>query len=202
MSTTDIYAFDKNGTPAVYGSTHNSWRGGMAIWGILEEKYLPPYIPNYIKESNWYKPDMPYNEIVSINGCKPTRTNSLSCEAALKEIWNLFWKDNVSLGDKIVLGTTFDKVVVKTEDVPRVIRAFNEFGGETSLSEQAQILQSILDAGGHIAVAWNQTSVSISIWECFKYDEENDESIPYNLKNNEEHWFLFDALDEKGKVTA
>jgi uncharacterized protein YaiE (UPF0345 family) len=45
------------------------------------------------------------------------------------------------------------------KDLPRLIKAFNEFEGETSLPEQAQVLQGLLKSKTVLAVAWNQSSV-------------------------------------------
>ncbi len=56
MSFTEIYAFDKAGIPRLYGVVHNAWRGAMAVWNIMEERHLPPFVPEYIKLCNWYRP--------------------------------------------------------------------------------------------------------------------------------------------------
>lgn len=39
MSTTEIYAIEKNGDVVPYGSAQNSWLGGMHVWNSLSEKY-------------------------------------------------------------------------------------------------------------------------------------------------------------------
>lgn len=41
MSYTELFGFDKNGDAFYYSEVRNAWRGGMAIWQRLEEKYLP-----------------------------------------------------------------------------------------------------------------------------------------------------------------
>jgi hypothetical protein len=190
VSWTEIYAFDKEGNAKLFGEIQNSWRGGIAIWAILEERYLPPYIPDYVKACNWYKPDMCYKEIISRNGFKPTRLSSMGNEKAINDIWDLAYDEKVADVDKTVLLTTFDNAVVRIENVPEIIKAFKQFDGETSLKEQSDILQEIVDSGEYIAVAWNQTSVSGDSWN-FGYDEEKDESTPYNLNKGDKHWYIY-----------
>ena len=58
MSYTEIFAFNKEGNAYMAGMARNSWRGAMMIWNIMEERHLPPYIPEYVKLCNWYHPGM------------------------------------------------------------------------------------------------------------------------------------------------
>lgn len=39
MSTTEIYAIEKNGDVKAYESAQNSWLGAMHVWNFLSEKY-------------------------------------------------------------------------------------------------------------------------------------------------------------------
>ena len=76
MSQTEIYGFDQSGNAYFKAGIKNSWRGAMAIWSFLEEKYLPPYIPDYIKATNWYYDGIGFDEVVENLGYKPTRVTS------------------------------------------------------------------------------------------------------------------------------
>ena len=79
MSTTDIYGFRKSDHLAeLCTSIPNAWSGAMAIWAAIEEKYLPPYIPDHVKYCNWYRPGMSFDEIVRHNGYKPTRCTTMT----------------------------------------------------------------------------------------------------------------------------
>lgn len=199
MSTTEIFAFDKKGYPRLFGETHNAWRGAMMIWDIMEERYLPPYIPGYIKASNWYRPGMTIEEITRITGFTPTRNSTItfSDENPMKEIWDLADNLNVPEHERIVLHTTFDHCLVKKEDLPAVIDAFRRFGGETSLPEQADILERIAADPNAIAVGWNQTSVNADRWDTHGgYDEETDSHLPYNCLHNESGWWHYWLFDE------
>lgn len=196
MSFTEIIGFDNNGDATLFASIKNSWQGGMAIWGILEERHLPQYIPDYVKYCNWYRPDMSVEEIIRRNGFKPTRcTPSMGSGNPTQEIWNLANNTSIAENDRICLCTTFDYVVVKKEYLPRVMEAFRSFSGETSLPEQADVLNLMYNNENCSAVAWCQTSVASGIWS--NYDDESDEETPYNLNTGDKHWFLFDDDRER-----
>lgn len=196
MSYTEIYGFNKEGNAYFQGEVKNALRGAMAIWGILEEKYLPPYIPEYVKCANWFYPGITYDEVVSKLGYSPTRLSpSFSKTNPAKELWDLADSDKLSRQEKIVLMTTFDYVLVKKQDLSKVVDAFIAFEGETSLAEQAKILQAIAADDSCIAVGWNQTSVNADTWASMGgYDEENGEPIPYNCLTGDKHYWLFDEI--------
>lgn len=178
MSSTIIYGFNKQGEAFTLGATENAWRGGMAIWRELEERHLPPY---------YYRGDRRHPQ---------SRLTAFFDENAAKEVWNLADRKDIPLHERIVLHTTFDRCLVKTEDIPKVIDAFRKFGCDdyTSLPEQADILEKL--PVGTIAVGWNQTSVTGEDWSNKGgYDEENDEAIPYNCLTMSEHYWLFDELE-------
>lgn len=109
---------------------------------------------------------------------------SILNELAMQKIWDLMDDKKVPMNERIVMGTTLDRCLVKNEDIPKVITAFREFDGDTSLKEQADILQEIYDSGDYVAVGWHQNSISCEMW--------ND----YNCLTRENHWWLFDEVEE------
>ena len=146
----------------------------MAIWNIIDLKYLPPFIPRWK-----YLFDDP-NHV-----CHRTADQD-----AIKEIWKLYDGDTLSKTDKIVLGTTFDNVVVLKKDMLMVIEAFNNFEGNHSLKEQALILEQIYKSKKYIGCAWNQTSVNGDAW-IYGYTPLSDKQIPYNIKKHTGHYEIF-----------
>lgn len=103
----------------------------------------------------------------------------------MKEIWNLVDDNKVSMHERIVLFTTLDKSLVKKEDLPKVIEAFRQFEGNTSLKEQADILEDIYNTcDEYIAVGWHQNSVSCEQW------------FDYNCLTDTDHYYLFDELTD------
>lgn len=183
MSYTEIYMFDKMGDANLAGQIQNAWRSAMAIWRIMEERHLPPYVPNYVKRCNWYKPNMTNQEIVEKIGYQPSRcapTLGKDGKNPIQEIWDLADSIDVPKHERIVLFTTFGCCLLKKDNIPAVIEAFHQFGGETSLIEQADFLEQLLNDDDCIAVGWNQTSVNADTWGNKYYDEDTEESIPYN----------------------
>jgi hypothetical protein len=188
MSYTEIYSFGKDGNAYSYEDVKNAFRGAMAVWGFLEEKYLSDYRPSFVPVN------IPDSKIEQYLHYKPTRVSSASDDNAMKEIWALFRDERLLKEERIVLGTTFDNVLVKKENIQEVIDAFYKFEGETSLKEQADILKELINDGDTIAIGWNQTSVCEGWTSKGLYDEENEETATYNLFKQKDHWFLFDEL--------
>lgn len=44
MSYTEIHRITKSGNTKRVAEIKNAWRGAMAVWTCLEDKYLPPKI--------------------------------------------------------------------------------------------------------------------------------------------------------------
>lgn len=103
----------------------------------------------------------------------------------MKEIWNLADNVRVSFDERIVLCTTFDNCLIRKEDIPRVVAAFRNFEGETSLNEQADVLEEIYKDEDCIAVGWHQNSISCEKW------------FEYNCLEQSDHYYLFDELDKE-----
>ena len=189
MSYTEIFVFRKDGNAGGLEDVKNSWRGAMAIWRILEKKYLDPLPrPMWMTLEN-------YKELGYSRTCQPPSYID-SKSSPQKPIWDLWNDENVSRVDKIALGTTFDKVVVMRGNIEETAKAFEEFKGDTSLNEQAKILREALEDEYNIAIGWNQTSVNSDTWSNYNYDEENEESTPYNLHKQTDHFDMFEELNK------
>ena len=190
MSCTEIYAFDKAGNASLFGTTHNSWRGGMAVWRAMEERHLPPFVPEYIKRLPQYRPEMTAEDVEEWLEFKPSRTLTPpgETENPMEAIWALADNPEIPRHERIVLFTTFDNALVKREHFREVIDAFRAFGGVTSLPEQAEIIEKMLLQDDIIAAGWNQTSVNVDTWDTAGgYNEETEEAVPYNCLTGTQH---------------
>lgn len=165
MSYTEMFGFDKNGDAYYLEDIENAWRGGMAIWNILYEKYFGEKFPMF---------------------------GSGGFENLNKKF------DIMPEHEQIALQTTYDFALVKRENFSQVVDAFRKFEGETSLKEQADVIEEALNNENCIAIGWNQTSVNDDNWVCYDYDEDKDESIPYNINKGNKHWFLEGFKDDEG----
>jgi hypothetical protein len=194
MSYTEIYGFDKEGNGYLEGEVRNAFRGAHKIWSILEDKYLPLYIPSYLSDRI---KNLSKEAIIEYLGYTPTRLNAFMDDKAMKEVWDLYHDDRLPNHEQIVLGTTFDYALIKRENFDSVIEAFRKFEGETSLKEQADIIEKMKEDENCIALGFNQTSVNGDTWSNFGgYDEDTDEEIPYNFLTGDKHWFLFKVFKE------
>lgn len=198
MSTVEVYAFNTKGDAFLYGEVGNAWAGAMAIWSILENKYLPQYVPVFAKNMPWYHKDVSPEIIQKKLGYLPSRLFVSVYDVnkdPKKEIWNLGQDENVLLADRITLYTTYDSALVKKENLQRVIDAFLNFEGITNLEGQATILRHALKDPNVIAIGWNQNSVCADNWENKgEPDPLTGEATPYNCLTGNEHFWIFDEI--------
>lgn len=158
MSYTEIFGFNKKGDAYSIGETKNAWRGAMAIWRSLHQKY--------------------YNTEMSFSNLKP--------------VWEIDEKFKMTDTDFICLAASFDNAIILKEDIGRLVHAFKDFEFDTSLKEQAKIIEEEKDVH---AIGFNQTSVNGDTWANYGgYDEEKDEYTPYNIPKGKKHWNIFEEL--------
>ena len=103
MSYTEIYAFGKDGNAHLAGEVHNAWRGSMAVWQIMEKRYLPQFYDH---------------------GVKTTRmlSGKHGKDDPAREVWALADNLEIPLHERISMFVTFDDCLVKAEDIPKVVR--------------------------------------------------------------------------------
>lgn len=167
------------------GETKNAWRGAMYVWNQIAEKYF---------------------------GLKsfPHFDESLQ-----RKIWNAGNYHHLTEAELIVLASTMDDASVKKSDIPKLIKAFEEYHKEhpnSSFLEQAEIIKNaeLLDDQ---KISWNQTSVNwykyrpriLSMDEYieeFELDpeeiegiEEDEDIVIYEDISN--LWDIFDQIEGK-----
>lgn len=154
MSYTEIFKFTPHRVKKI-GEIQNSHRGAMRVWLILDEKYVPGF--DYVHTRDIMK--------------------------TWESVWDLFPGDALPEDERIVLGSTFDRFMVYKKDIPRLLKAFRSFVGNTSLSEQADIIErEYLSNRKLVAIAWNQCSVSEFLFK------------DYNVNTGDDHYNLFEQL--------
>jgi hypothetical protein len=163
----------------------------MAIWSILEKKYLPSLPkPDWAiaadEREYWSRTHVPH-----FNASKPN---------PMKEIWDLVHDARLAQNEKIALSSTFDNVLAKVESIGKVLAAFRSFDGECSLKEQADLIEKeIKEDPELVAIGWNQTSVNGDTWESENLDKETEEYSGYNIETGDRHWFLIEELEEEAR---
>jgi len=185
MSYTELFGLTKDSTENI-GETRNAWRGAMAVWVILEKKYLPKFIPDWAIGLGGTKQEEGYS-----------RTSTFGENSKMGEIWGLINDSRLSRSEKIVLASTFDNVLAKVDTIDQVLLAFREFNGETSLREQADVIEQAIKGNPElIAIGWNQTSVNGDTWGTENLNEETEEYTGYNIETGTRHWFLIEEIDK------
>lgn len=164
MSYTELFKVKSDGNAESFNEVRNAFRGAMAVWNSLEKKYLP---------------ETPFSRLFG---------------SEAQKVWDLVKDERLTSEERICMASTFDNVMVKRENLPKLIVAFRKFPSETSLPEQADLIEMEMNLDEDlVAIGWNQTSVNGDTWANFGgYDEEEGEPIPYNINTMDRHWFLFD----------
>jgi hypothetical protein len=145
VSYTELYKITKTGNVKPYKEYQNSWRGAMMIWRKLEEKYLPPFLPD------WFMPT-------------PNHTSAhRNTVEEMQEVWDLVEDSRLTIQERICMATTFDGYWIKRDIFGAVAEAYDWFAGNytgTSLGEMAQdIHRAIMDTKCY-GLCWNHTSVN------------------------------------------
>lgn len=152
------------------GETKNAWRGAMYVWNQIAQKYFGL-------------------------DCFPSFDTNMQ-----KRIWNANNEHQLTDAEIIVLGSTMDRVLVKANDIPRLIEAFEQYGKEhpsSSLSEQAEIIKTV-DMSENGCIGWCQTSVTSFHFEP-THIEEDDHYIYHDLSDG---WDLFKQFDAFKKAKS
>lgn len=109
-------------------------------------------------------------------------------------VWNLFGGERMSVEDQIVMGSTFDRFIVRQENLPRLIVALEKFQNErphATITELVEILKHEARNPDTEAVGFNH-SMNDGYWEP------GPNRRRYNIRLDNNHKELFDTLRSKG----
>lgn len=172
MSYTTIYSVPESGEILKAAGYKNAFGSGPFIWSNLCVKYL-----------GWEKHGW-----------------LLSDPAKLQKLWDLAADSRLDWFERVTHATTFDKVMVRRENLYRVARALEEFVAKyppgdhvCSLLEQAETLRTLALDKSCYAVCWCQTSVSDDVWHAYERGDEEETPL-WDISKDKGHWFLFDEL--------
>lgn len=145
----------------------------------LEKKYLKPYFSKY------------RNEIVSRCFCDAPPNFPLH-----KEIWDLIQDKRLSRNERIVLGFYFTRSFVfgHKSELINALKSFDkEHNTETSCKRIAEIIEYDTDEN-HIGYRIANSSSDDIFGE--QYNEDTDEYTYYNYLQQNEHFDLFEYINE------
>jgi hypothetical protein len=179
-----MYKVDSNGDVHLYQEFTNAFRGVWLVWSEMCERYTDKKVAVLMMEQ--YKWREPGEEI----------------KGGMQQVWDLWKDESIPESHRIVMGSTFDNVMVRRENFGRLVAAIEEYAKEFNpgtLVEQARAIEKMGAEEDTLAVCWNATSVNASPWQvCEENPEDEDwpEYRPYNILTEDKHWFLFERLDE------
>ena len=157
MSYIEIIKFKEDKTHELAGKVQNASRHHQVIWNYFAKKYL---------------------------GLEYFNVHSDGVEQ--QKLWELFEDERLTMNERIILGSTYDYVLLKKEDISLVIDAFKSFENESNLLEETGILSSLLNDKTCVAIGW-QSSIT-DMWDN------------YDIFTEKKHWFLLDEINAIQKV--
>lgn len=167
MSYCTLYAAFEDGDITPHKDYRNSWRGAMAVWTYMVERYLRPP-----KDSFWLS----------------------NQEFLTEKLYPLASDLNIPFEDRVTMATTYDRVLVAQKDFKLLCQCMNDTGSR--MPAQNHIVSQARDIAGLPkkcrAVGWRQTSVSADMWDVYVNGEWQDRN--YNIDIDDEHWWLFDEV--------
>ena len=157
MSYVEIIKFKEDKTHEIAGKVQNTSRHHQVVWDYFARKYL-----------GWEYFDV-HSDCVE-----------------QQKLWGLFEDERLTMNERIILGSTYDYVLVKQEDIPLVIDAFKSFEDESNLLEEADILSGLLNDKTCVSIGW-QSSLT-DMWDS------------YDMFTEKKHWSLLDEINTIQKV--
>lgn len=123
-------------------------------------------------------------------------TDFFSLFRDLSPVWALWKNKTVDTSDRIVMAATFDRVMVKKQDLQRVVDAMRSYGERYedpgTIPQQADAIEKLITDDDCQAICWNQTSVNADAWVT---RGESEDLQDYNINRDSGHWFLFQEFD-------
>ena len=171
MSYTEMFKVPENGSMVSVAEFSNAFLSAWHVWSEMAEAYLGEDASRMMLEKN------------------------------MQPVWDLWKRPDIPLDYRIIMGSTFDNVMVKRGNFVRLAKAMEAFAkrfGPGTLWEQAQMLRELADDETAYAVCWNQTSVNADTWwvrDQSLSDDEDEQYRMYDISKDAGHWFLFDELE-------
>jgi len=134
---------------------------------------------------------------------KPRSKYWLCDENTVAELWKLVANPDLPVCARVVLASTFDKVMVKREDFASLATSMRVFDRTfpsppnyvNHLPEMAGAIDGLLKDEGAQALCWYPMSVAEDLWYVGG-GEDGSDGRGYNIATDKGHWFLFDAYPE------
>lgn len=114
-----------------------------------------------------------------------------------REFWDLAKRKDLQLFKRAVHAATFDRAIIRQEHFKlyaQHLRQFEEVYPNETVGSHLVSWAKYIESCEAEAIGFVGTSVTGSLW--FDYDDEKNESIPYDLKVGKDHFEVYDWLNE------
>lgn len=176
MSYCEIISF-KDGVPGESVEYRNSHGGAAFVWNALFDTYLKDPAIEY---DSWMMRAMDSD----------------------RSLWDLAKREDLPMYERAVHAATFDRAIVRAEHFKQFaldLRAFVErHRNEERVCHLLEWAAFVESCNGE-AVGFYGMSVSDNLWYEWVVDKDNEdegESIPYNLNTGDKHFEVYDFLKE------
>jgi hypothetical protein len=168
MSRCQLIEF-RNSKPANAFEFSNSWGGAARIWSALFDRYLKD-------------PRKEYDSWLS------------RAVGSDRSLWDLAKREDLPLFERAVHASTFDRAIVKRENFALLAQHLREFASKYPPQGVCHLnaWADRIEASHAEAIGFYGTSVSENLW--YDWDEEKDESVPYDLASRDEHFEVYEFL--------
>ncbi len=172
MSRTTMYGFTRDGERHEVAEFKNSFGSAAFIWDAMSKRYLK------------------------------TSFGQLMTKAELDKLWTLAYDMSISYCHRLVLGSTFDRMLVSYKNFDMLAGLYDSFTKQfpptdtevCHLPAIAAKLRELAVEGKYIAVGWQQTSVAEEMWWVDGPEDpetgDHPQARPYNLHKDHQHLWL------------
>lgn len=181
MSYSQVIAF-RDGKPAEVLECRNAWGGPAYIWTSLFDRYLKD---PFIEYDSWLS--------------RFSRNDN--------SLWQLVDREDIPAALRAVHYSTYDRAIIRREHFQQFAADLREFvatfptTGVCHLPAWADFVEKC-DAE---AIGFYGTSVSENLWfidkEQTEADEDDEDSIPYDLNTGDKHFEVYDRMRETAEAT-
>lgn len=162
-----IEFFDGKGTEETV--FRNSWGGSARIWDTLYEEYIKD----------------------------PNNPHDIWLMGNTQKLWDLPKDPEMPDFERAVNIFTFDKVIVRRKNFMKFAYHLDLFAGKYPVGDRVDHLkewQKFFENSKAEAIGLHGTSVSENLWNL--YDEDSDEHVYYNIDEQDEHFEVYEYLEE------
>lgn len=155
----------RDGKPVDSIEYGNSWGGAAFIWSALFDKYLKRG-----EYDNWL-----------------TRS---------EELWKLAERADLPMFERAVMSGTFDYAIICRENFKQFVEHLREFVATYAAGNKSCHLLAwaeFIETCDAEAIGFRGTSVSENLW--FKYDDNGENEIPYDLNSMDQHFEVYEELE-------